>query len=640
MARGKLCFIPPPILLLKINHRITLFSACLFIVLFSQAQTNISGIVNSYYKVIEIIPSKACARVSSTAGLAFNNKAMIVQMKGATINTATSSTFGDTTSLNNAGNYEVGTICYIRGDSVFFDYMFLNNYTVTEKVQLVKIPEYASATVTDTLRAAPWDSVAGTGGVLAIYIDNDLQLNAPISCDSSGYRGGVFRLSNSTCSNLAGATLYAYQASSLSPQNGAYKGEGVADLATAITGGRGAPANGGGGGNNHNNGGAGGANLTAGGDGGANSSSTGCSLALAGKGGKALSSYGGKKIFMGGGGGAGHNNNGFAPTNGGGHGGGIVFIRATNLIGNGYKISSNGKIGGPGASDGASGGGAGGTIILDVTNYVGASVIEANGAQGGQEDDGLNLNKCYGSGGGGSGGAIYFSGTIPGGPVTTAVTAGPAGAEINHDASCNAAIPSASGAAGLTFSGYTYSRSLVLSNSYCTILLPVELSSFHARYLNGQAALDWTTAQPDLVDRFIVERSANTIDWTGIYDQSANDAVQVYRYNDPSPSPGNNYYRIKVIKTNNIVSYSMIREVLVPEKNSIVSIYPIPAIKKVFITGISSSADIRLLDLSGKLLWQKKIFTNQTVAEVELPSFPAGVYMMRIGAVIKKIIIQ
>jgi Secretion system C-terminal sorting domain len=562
-------------------------------------------------------------------------------MKGATINTtAASSSFGDTSSLNNAGNYEVGTICYVKSDSVFFDYFFLNNYTVADKVQLVRIPEYVSATVTDTLRAAPWNNTTGTGGVLAIYVDQDLVLNAPVSGDSSGYRGGIFKLSNGTCSNTPGATQYAYNASLLSPQNGGYKGEGVVDIPIAISGGRGAPANGGGGGNNHNNGGAGGANLTAGGDGGANSSSTGCMLALPGKGGKALSSYGGTKIFMGGGGGAGHNNNGFAPTNGGGHGGGIVFIRAANLIGNGQKISANGQVGGPGASDGASGAGAGGTIILNVANYIGTTAIAANGGQGGLEDDGGNINKCYGSGGGGSGGAIYFSGSVPGAPVTITVNAGNFGPEINHDVSCNAAIPSSPGSAGQTFSNYTYSSSMVLANNYCSALLPVELSSFTALYVNGHATLNWKTLQPEMVDHFIIEKRTDVNDWTNLYVQPANDAVQAYQYNDPLTTPGEDYYRIKVIKKNNVIAYSVIRKVIVPGKNETITIYPNPASKKIFITGINSSAALKLFDLSGKLLWQKRIVTNQSFTEVELPSLPAGVYVMRVDDVIRKIILR
>lgn len=646
MATSIFCLKPITRLRLEINPYTVLFPVFALLSLFASSQ-NISGIVNSYYRVIEVIPAKACVRLNSVAGLSMNDKAMIVQMKGASINTAdvTLPTFGDTTSLNNAGNYEIGDICYIRGDSVFFVYMLLNQYSpgAFGKVQLVRIPEYASATVTDTLRAAPWDSVAATGGVLAIFVNDDLTLNAPISADSSGFRGGRHRLSGSSCSNSPGANNYAYPGGASPTQNGAYKGEGVADIIANQNGGRGAIANGGGGGNNHNNGGGGGANLSAGGIGGGNSTSGtfNCRLSIQGRGGKALNSYGGKKIFPGGGGGAGHVNNGFAATNGGGHGGGIIFIHANNIISNNQKISANGKIGGPSASDGASGGGAGGTIIMDITTgYSGTLTIQADGGQGGTSDDGLNEDYCYGAGGGGSGGVVYFSGSTPGAPVTTTATAGPAGPEVNHDVSCQDTVLSGPGSAGVIIPGYTYTHSVVLANTYCSVLLPVELNYFNARYNSGQVALNWKVGQSEAIDRFIIERSGENNRWAPIHQVSANDAVSVYSYIDASPLSGYNLYRLKIIKDDNKVVYSSVQRVFVPGKNENITIYPNPAHKKIVITGISSSPEISLLDLSGKLIWQKKVVTNQASIEVELPSLPLGVYTIKINQTARKLIIQ
>ena len=637
MAKTKCLFIPKLLKLTK-DRSLIFFSACLSLCHFSSAQTNISGVVNSYYNVVEIIPAKACVRVGNPIGLNQNDKAIVIQMKGSTINTSSSSSFGDTISLNDAGNYELGTICYIRGDSVFFVYMLLNQYTAAGKVQLVKVPEYISANVIDTLKATPWNNTSGTGGVLAIYVDQDLSLNAPISADSIGFRGGGYRLSNGTCNNSPGANAYDYNANSTSPQNGASKGEGAADVAVAQSGGRGAPANGGGGGNNHNNGGAGGANLNAGGDGGGNSSSTGCTLAFVGKGGKALSSHGGKKVFLGGGGGAGHVNNGFVASNGGGHGGGLVFIRADNLIGNNYKISANGQVGGPAASDVASGGGAAGTIIMAVNNYIGSATIAANGGQGGTEDDGLNLNKCYGSGGGGSGGAIYFSGTTPAIPVT--VNGGNAGPEVNHDASCNAAVSSFAGSSGQIIPNYTYASSLVLTNNYCSYLLPAELEWFNAQYINGHVALSWKVTQPELFNEFIIEKNSRANDWTAIGQSGSDGNISTYYHDDPSPQPGNNYYRIKLIKENNAFAYSSIRKIFVTRKNELIGIYPNPANKKIFITGINSSSQLILFDQAGKLLWKKNMISNQGNSEIDLPSLSTGIYIIKIGQTIKRLIIH
>jgi hypothetical protein len=638
MTTPKFFVIPPKLLRLKIIRLLILFSALISFFHFSAAQTNISGVVNSYYRVIEVIPAKACVRLNTTTGLGFNDRAMIIQMKGAAINTSSSSSFGDTTSLNQAGNYETGTICYIKGDSVFFVFMFLYQYSTADKVQLVRIPEYYSATVTDTLKAAPWNNSTGTGGVLAIYVQEDLVLNAPVSGDSSGYRGGAYRISGSSCSNSPGAIAYVYNGSSSPTQNGAYKGEGVADVAASQSGGRGAPANGGGGGNNHNNGGGGGANLSTGGDGGGNSSSSGCTLSIQGKGGKALSSYGGRKIFMGGGGGAGHANNGYVGSNGGGHGGGIIFIRANNLAGNNHKISANGQQGGPAASDGASGAGAGGTIIMNVASYIGTTTIEAKGGQGGTENDNGNINYCYGGGGGGSGGVIYFSGATPAIPFTAA--GGNAGPEIGGDASCNAAVPSLAGLAGQVIVNYTYSSSLVLSNSYCSVLLPIELISFTAHYTSGQTILTWKIAQPGSIDHFIIERAVGSNDWIAIHDEAAKETLLNYHYTDLSPQHGYNLYRIKIIKKTAAVAYSVVQKVFVPGKNEMITIYPNPASNKILISGITSSPQLSLLDLSGRILWQKKIIAYYPHTEVNLPSLPAGVYVIKINEIVKRLVIQ
>ena len=200
-------------------------------------QTPISGIVNSYHPLVEVIPAKACVRVNPVAGLSVNDLVMIIQMKGASVGTLNNSTFGSVSSLNDAGNYELNTICSIRGDSVFLYRQLLNNYSVTEKVQLVRIPQYTSALVQDSLKALPWDSASGQGGVLAISVAEDLILNDVISADGKGYAGGAYRTSNSTCSNFFAANNYYYNAGVLSPQDGACKGESVCSLGATYSGG-------------------------------------------------------------------------------------------------------------------------------------------------------------------------------------------------------------------------------------------------------------------------------------------------------------------------------------------------------------------------------------------------------------------
>ena len=597
--------------------------------------TNISGVVNTYHSVIEMIPSKACVRVSSTTGLNLYNRVLLIQMKGASIVTANGSTFGDTTSLNNAGNYEVATICNIIGDSVFMFYNFLNSYTVTGKVQLVQFAQYNNALVTDTLKATAWNNSTGTGGVIAVYASGNLTLNAPVYADASGFRGGSFLLSSGTCLNSPfDATGYRYTGSNTSPQNGAYKGENVYELASNETGGRGAPANGGGGGNNHNNSGGGGANLSAGGIGGGNSSTAGCTSTLRGLGGKALSSWNGTKIYPGGGGGAGHSNGGFV-TNDAGDGGGIVFLWATTIFGNGYKITANGGVGGASISDGASGGGGGGTVIMNVSNYSGVLSIEARGGNGGGSNDGGNVGRCYGGGGGGSGGVIYFSTSAS---VTTSIVGGNAGVEIGREASCAAAVPAGAGSNGFVINNYSFSRSYIVAN-YCAAPLQVQLESFHAYAVQSKVQLKWSVFDPNEIEGFEIEKRNSDDQWETILVVDANSSLEDYVAWDHNPLAGKNTYRLRIIGANGSIVYSPIAQVTFDLFVKDFNIYPNPAKKTITVTtDLNSSALMLIVDHSGRIVFSERIF--QTRSTFELPALSAGVYFVRIGGKARKLFIH
>lgn len=599
--------------------------------------TAISGVVNSYYPVLEIIPAKACIRLSSTAGLAVNTPILLLQMKGASITTTNNSSFGNVTALNDAGNYETGTICSIIGDSVFLFHLLQNSYTAAGgKVQLVPFATYVSANVTDTVKAAPWNNSTGTGGVIAIYAEQDLILNAPVYSGGLGYRGGNFQQSNGTCSDALPASGYAYNASNLSPQSGAAKGEGIADVAGTQTGGRGAAANGGGGGNNHNNSGGGGANLDAGGTGGGNSSSgVSCTATLKGEAGKSLSSNSGQKIYAGGGGGAGHSNNGLSNVSGGA-GGGIIFIWANTIIGNGNYIIASGSDGGSSISDGAGGGGGGGTIILHVSNYTGPVTIAANGGIGGHSNDGGNIGRCFGGGGGGSGGVIYFTGSLP--AVTTNVTGGTAGIESGRDVSCNP-VPqaAAAGTNGQVIPDYTFTRSSSPAG-YCTLLLPADLISFSVAANQGKVQLQWEVTGPELISRFAIERKNENGNWEKIGELPAIENQLAYRFIDHIAYGGKSYYQVQIIRKDQSSVYSPVRSIQLKAARGF-SFYPNPAKKELYILREHPApAVLKLMDLSGKILLQQKLQSTQF--RLSVPELAAGIYLLSIDGEVKKLLIR
>jgi hypothetical protein len=607
---------------------------------FSQT-TNISGIVNSYYTVMGVNHTTDAVRLSNTLGLSAGDRVLLVQMRGASIldTTVTLPIWGDTTSLNNAGNYEMAIICLVTPDSAYFIGDIMNNYTPAGTVQLVKFGEYVNANVTDTLRAAPWSSIANVGGVLAIYVEGDLTLSSGISANRTGFAGGAHFTSNTSCTNFI--SNYAYNASVAvgTAQNGAFKGDGVATPPAGRNGGRGALANGAGGGNNHNNGGGGGANLARGGIGGGNSSTTGCSASFPGGAGKALSNWGGKKIFLGGGGGAGHNNNAVL-TSQGGNGGGIIIIHANRIIGNGHTISTNGGIGNQAQSDGAGGGGAAGTIIMEVPAGYQNVTIQANGGDGGLTYDGGNIRRCYAAGGGGSGGALYFFGATPSNPgVSVAVAPGVGGAQTGSDALCAPPVLPAAGNAGVITNSYSIRISSSITG-YCSQVLPVRLTLFKATPIEKKVKLQWNISSPEEAAGFEVQKTNVDNRWETISTITAHPLQSDYTSTDENALPGYNSYRLKVIAKNGAIYYSLIRRVYIESENDGFALYPNPAHDKLFIkANYNGFIDLKLLDVTGKPVMLKRSRMNMGV-KIDLPSLSAGVYILYINNAMKKLVIQ
>ena len=380
---------------MKSTYLITFFFF-VFSIAFSQT-TDLGGIINQYAKVTSINICESTLTIESPVPFEVGDQVLLIQMKGAKISESNSSSFGDIQEIRSAGLFEKNEIAAINGNVVSLKYLLVNEYDPAGLVQLVSFPVYENAVVTEIISATPWDG--DKGGVIALEINNNLDLQASIDASGSGFRGAQTNTVSSDCNFLTNANEYHY---SLSNWRGAPKGEGIAAIIAGKDQGRGAQANGGGGGNDHNSGGGGGANCTLAGEGGKTSvGGLGCDGNYPGERGKALPTDS-KRLYLGGGGGAGHDNNS-SGTNGG-NGGGLVFIIANEITSNGYEIIANGNTALTANGDGAGGGGAGGTILIGANTLNDELVIEAIGGNGGNVQN--PSDRCIGPGGGGSGGRL------------------------------------------------------------------------------------------------------------------------------------------------------------------------------------------------------------------------------------------
>ncbi len=403
-------------------------------------------VINQYAAVLARGTCNNIFTVDSAQNFSVGDTILMIQMKGASIDTNNSASFGNIVSYNGAGNYEYNVIQSISGNNITLMFKLINKYDIPNgRVQFVKTPSFASYTISRGHSCLPWNGVKG--GVFAIRVSSTLTMNADINVSGKGFAGGQPMFSNLGSCNR---TDYYYPATN---NYGGRKGEGIAELNASQLYGRGAQANGGGGGNDYNSGGGGGSNYSSGGQGGNQSIIGVCATTpnIGGVGGKALVSSPFSRAFMGGGGGCGHGDD--TAEKAGGNGGGIIFVSAATLIGNGRALRANGSsapecsspgvIGGGCANDGGGGGGGGGLIYSTVSTISGNLTVQATGGKG--SNVWVIGDPAVGPGGGGSGGAWAFLPGSTGPGVSFNGTGGAAGVLPQYASTPYGALPGSNG---------------------------------------------------------------------------------------------------------------------------------------------------------------------------------------------------
>src|SRR5688500_8266507 len=419
----------------------------------------LAGVVNSYWPGTTAtvaagatgltVGARRGAAVSITAG----DLLLIIQMQDAAVDSNNDDRYGNGngvaggttgigsgyTNANNAGRYEyviaTNTIGAAGGALTFTGvngsggtiYSYTNAAATAtmgqRRYQVVRVPQYTTATLGATLSASSWNGT--TGGILAIDVAGDLALGSTtVSVNGLGFRGGA----GLDRDGGGGGTDVDYRAVIATLAHGA-KGEGIAGTPEWVLDGgvntdqgpqgypngdfaRGAPGNAGGGGtdtdvalNQQNSGGGGGGNYGRGGQGG-NAWQT--NLARGGFGGAPF--YGSPgRVILGGGGGAGSRNNSATIAGAGGAGGGIVLVRAGRLTGTGTVTANGAAAFNLTVNDGGGGGGAGGSIVvLARGGGIGGLTVQAQGGRGGNawatQAPGGFPGERHGPGGGGGGG--------------------------------------------------------------------------------------------------------------------------------------------------------------------------------------------------------------------------------------------
>jgi len=311
----------------------------------------LSGTVNTYYPGTASVPSGATSlpvgpSSGNAAQIAAGDLLLVIQMQDADLSFSNSGNYGANngsgsgyTALNQTGVYEYALATgSVSGGHVAISTPLSNSYRMRaasgtngqSRYQVIRVPQYLSATVSGTVTASPWDG--SVGGVAVLDVAGALTVNGTITADGAGFRGGLGRRlgggsgantdflssylvndNGSKGEGIAGTPHYLNTPATFNgaPAQAGALGSGYPDGATANASyGCGAPGNAGGGGtdgqptsNSDNSGGGGGGSYSVGAQGGNSWSSN---LPVGGRGGSAVSGLAFNRVILGGGGGRRH----------------------------------------------------------------------------------------------------------------------------------------------------------------------------------------------------------------------------------------------------------------------------------------------------------------------------------------------
>src|SRR6202041_2455382 len=184
----------------------------------------LTGVVNTYYAGTGTPAAGATSITVTTPSsgsatqIGVNDLLLVIQMQGAQINSTNTSSYGDgvagdpasgSTSLGNSGQFEFVTVTAVAAGTGTETLTIqgsgagaglLNSYASVaasntssppqgiQTFQVIRVPQYSSATLSSTLAALAWNG--SVGGVLALDVSAQLTLNGTVVLDGQGFRGG------------------------------------------------------------------------------------------------------------------------------------------------------------------------------------------------------------------------------------------------------------------------------------------------------------------------------------------------------------------------------------------------------------------------------------------------------------------
>jgi hypothetical protein len=172
------------------------------------------------------------------------------------------------------------------------------------------------------------------------------------------------------------------------------------------------------------------------------------------------------------------------------------------------------------------------------------------------------------------------------------------------------------------------------------LVVPVKLLSFKVKELVDRVAIDWVTATEINSSSFVIERSADGINFEDksgrILAAGNSTATLAYHYDDKEPNIGPNYYRLKQIDNDGKFAYSSIQYLNYQKERlfAVSKINPNPSKDNFTISYTSGSENvvtINVMDISGRTIKSVQNATNigENQYSLNMTEFENGIYFVK-----------
>jgi carboxypeptidase T len=181
--------------------------------------------------------------------------------------------------------------------------------------------------------------------------------------------------------------------------------------------------------------------------------------------------------------------------------------------------------------------------------------------------------------------------------------------------------------------GFYIDELKVIKSTIPLVTLGVHFIDFSGRLLQDNTIrLDWDAVADNQHDHFDVERSTDPGSFVPVGTVNGNTP---YYFIDPSPSVGNNYYRIKAVDRNGQVQYSKVINIIYKRSFFDLSIYPNPVSDELTLRVHSTRPDnmtLQISDMLGRVLYKGSYTISSTgnPIHVDVRSWKPQLYVVKV----------